>query len=222
MHENHGWSNILIDGGDQRSDHIEREPGLICKECKYKAEDIYDYDGHVWSEICTDPTVQKEREADHSLSCEFCEEKFGKLRNLMRHKKSQHEESINLCWNYASGNCKFGEDDCWFSHSNGDETRRGDSSFECNNCDETFSVKARFLHHMKKHHVESVPTCRNMTEGACRYGRVKCWFNHGDQINSTKDENNEQNNEEVIEKIFNMMEKFTQQIVKIKEMNNLK
>ena len=89
MYENHGWPNI-VEISD--NDRIGREPGLICKECKYKAEDIYDYDGHVWSEICTDPTVQKEQECNDSLSCEFGEDKFARLRELMQHKKKPHAE----------------------------------------------------------------------------------------------------------------------------------
>ena len=92
----------------------------------------------------------RKRKQYHPLSYEFCEEKFDTIRNLMRHKKSQHEESINLCWNYASEEWKFGDDECWFSHSKGNVTRGGDSSLACNNCDETFSVKARFVYHMKK------------------------------------------------------------------------
>ena len=57
------------------------------------------------------------------------------------------------------------------------------------------------------------------------YGSEKCWFNHSDLINNPQNENNEneQNtNESIMEKIFQMMEKFTQQIAEIKERNNLK
>ena len=63
-----------------------------------------------------------------------------------------------------------------------------------------------------------------MTSGTCKYGSENCWFNHGDSINSSKNENKEKlnDNEEVIEKIFKMMEKFTEQIMNMKEINNLK
>ena len=61
-----------------------------------------------------------------------------------------------------------------------------------------------------------------MIAGRCKYGSANCWFNHGDSINTIKDKNNKKVNEEVTEKIFQMMEIFTQQIVEIKEMNNLK
>ena len=53
----------------------------------------------------------------------------------------------------------------------------------------------------------------------------KCWFNHNDYINTSKNENNENGknaNEAVMEKLFQMMEKFAQQIMEIKERNDLK
>ena len=213
MYENHGWPNIVE---ICENDRIEREPGLICKECKYKAEDIYDYDGHVWSEICTDPTVQKKQEDDYSISCEFCDEKFARLRELMHHKKEQHAENVKPCWNFASGKCEFGDTKCWFLH-----VSKSESSFECTSCDKIFPVKAKLLHHRKNTHLESVQTCSNMMSGFCKYGADKCWFKHVNNDKNDKKEK-EDGNEEVIEKIFEMMEKFTQQIVDIKQNNNLK
>ena len=63
-----------------------------------------------------------------------------------------------------------------------------------------------------------------MISETCKYGSKNCWFNHGEGEISTMNENDKKLNDdtEVIEKIFQMMEKFTQQIVKMKEINNLK
>ena len=217
MHETHGWSNILFISDDE-NDNIEREPGLICKECQYKAEDMYDYDAHVWSEICTDPTVQKPNEINLSLSCNFCEDKFRNLGQLMKHKKLNHTEHINQCWNFASGECEFKDSDCWFLHDNTDR-----NEFQCTSCDDTFAVKAKFFEHRKKHHAESTQKCRNVKSGTCRFGSAKCWFDHSDAINTSKNNDEKLNpNGEDIEKLFQMMEKFTQQIVEIKEYNNMK
>jgi hypothetical protein len=91
----------------------------------------------------------------------------------------------------------------------------------CTSCDKTFPVKATLLQHRKNNHLESVQTCSNMISGFCKYGSEKCWFKH--DKNDNNDNNEKQNdNEEVIEKIFQMMEKFIHQIVDIKEINNLK
>ena len=129
----------------------------------------------------------------------------------------KHKENVNICWYYASGYCEFGSDKCWFLHMDGSETK-----FECNKCEKTFANKDTFSHHRKKNHKESVKTCKNVVSGACRYGNKKCWFNHDDLENSTKDENTKKIDVEVIEKLFHMMEKFTLQMVEMKEMNNLK
>ena len=73
---------------------------------------------HKKKEHFIDPTMQQENKSDHSTSpsCQFCDNKFTLLRELMEHKKIQHEEKINICWNYPSGNCEFGSDNCWFLH----------------------------------------------------------------------------------------------------------
>ena len=222
MHETHGWTNIKYTGSKEDSDFIEREPGLICKECHYQAEDMYDYDGHVWSEICTDPTVQTLNEKDKNLSCEVCEEKFNKLKELMRHKKAQHGEKVQLCWNNASGTCDFGDKECWFVHG-----EKNPTIFKCSSCDKTFAARANLLHHRKQHHVELVQSCRQYRLGTCKYASDKCWFRHSDTTESITNKNEENVNEgekseqiikynqEVIEKLFNMMEKMTERIVQM-------
>ena len=48
-----------------------------------------------------------------------------------------------------------------------------------------------------------------MISGTCNYGSEKCWFNHNEFKNTSKNENNENEvnaNEAVIEKLFQMME----------------
>ena len=97
--------------------------------------------------------------------------------------------------------------------------------FECTSCDTTFAVQAKLLQHRKQKHIDSVQSCRNMVSGACKYGIEKCWFNHSEFTkNTSMNENDEKlnDNEEVVEKIFKMMEKFTQPLVEIKKINNLK
>ena len=154
---------------------------------------------------------------DSLVSCSLCDDKFKTRRSLMVHKKREHTEKVAICWNFSTGNCEFGDENCWFLH-----TGRSEYKFECTSCDKKFANKDKFLHHRKNQHKESVQNCRNMVSDTCKYGNEKCWFNHGDSIDTTEDENNKKVNEEVIEKIFQMMEKFTQQIVEIKEINNLK
>ena len=157
MRRHHGWPsdekaecmNISLASTDPRT----------CEICGYEAESLYFLDGHTWvvhddsiecdfcentfenesdlnrhkkEEHCKDPPLQPENGDDQPLhlSCQYCDNKFVLLRELMVHKKRQHEERINICWNYASGKCDFGSENCWFLH-----TERSETIFECNTCE---------------------------------------------------------------------------------------
>ena len=98
--------------------------------------------------------------------------------------------------------------------------------FICRVCDKRFTNKNDFMQHRKKEHVQNVFFCKNALKGTCRFGAKKCWFNHSDnEITYTSGNENEngenlQNmNQEMMEKLFEMMEKFTQRIIQIE--NNI-
>ena len=48
----------------------------------------------------------------------FCDGKFETNKDLMIHKKKEHSEKVQVCWNYSTGKCDFGENLCWFLHTN--------------------------------------------------------------------------------------------------------
>ena len=50
------------------------------------------------------------------------------------------------------------------------------------------------------------------SEGTCFYGAEKCWFQHSE---NEKQENNLNKNLEITSKLFEMMETFTDRIMKI-------
>ena len=56
--------------------------------------------------------MQKNDGDNHSFSCEYCEDKFANLRELMKHKNKQHAENVQRCWNYADGKCEFDDKKC--------------------------------------------------------------------------------------------------------------
>ena len=72
-----------------------------------------------------------------------------------------------------------------------------------------FGVQAKLLEHRRKHHSNSVKTCRNLSTDTCKYGHSKCWFNHNESADNNEMKNSEKlkANEEVIERIFKLMEK---------------
>ena len=135
--------------------------------------------------------------------------------------------------------CPFGEEKCWFLHKKEEEnlTSRVTSGFNCNFCDKIFVNQSEFLAHRKRYHSNFVPLCRKFTSGTCRYTNAKCWFDHNEienlheneklkeneKLNENKpNEKNVEENNEVIQKILKMMESFTEQIIQMKEINNLK
>ena len=97
---------------------------------------------------------------DESIACNFCENMFENKRDLMKHKKEEHTEKVDICWQYLGGKCEFEEEKCWFLHKD-----KNISEFECTSCDKKFAVLTKLLHHRKNHHLDSVPTCRYMTSG---------------------------------------------------------
>merc|ERR1719186_2005279 len=64
------------------------------------------------------------------LSCNFCENKFDKIGNLMAHKKENHSEKVSICWHFTAGICEFGDKKCWFVHSKTKRTVEA-VQFEC-------------------------------------------------------------------------------------------
>ena len=137
------------------------------------------------------------------LYCNFCECEFFTKRELMTHKKKVHTEKVAICWQFASGSCDFGEEYCWFSHC---QSRQNLETvmFKCNSCDNKFQFRSDLLKHRKDEHTHLVPPCRNEKNGTCKFGNLKCWFNHTkmQEMNRFKnDEKFDKVNEEELEKV---------------------
>ena len=68
------------------------------------------------------------------------------------------------------------------------------------------------LKHRKREHKDLIAPCRNILKGACKFGKSKCWFNHDNIENSNESEvteNLNKENNDVIQKLFKMMETMT-------------
>ena len=143
-------------------------------------------------------------------ACEFCNETLPTKRTLMQHKKLHHKEKVNVCWNFSSGKCELGDSLCWFIHS--ESLDRSKSEIKCNICEIFFGNKEVCMLHKRSEHAEIVQMCKNMK--TCPY--QNCWFRH--EPYKSNDQNNEK--QEVTEKILSMMEQFTQRIVKLESMMN--
>ena len=76
--------------------------------------------------------------------------------------------------------------------------------------------------HRKKEHHESIPLCKGAGNGMCHFGSSKCWYNHIEEEDMNENEDIElvnDKNQKVIEKLFDIVDKFTQRILHLE--NNL-
>ena len=138
----------------------------------------------------------------------------------MIHRKKYHIDRVNNCRDFSKGSCPFVDNVCWYKHDQTvNEGGIAVDKIKCNKCDKEFDNKPEFMKHKKQHHRQSVPACVNKAEGNCVFGEDKCWFIH-DETNKTDNKDEENENKEVMERIFKMMETMTNQIMKIEERNN--
>ena len=190
------------------------DPDIMrCNECEYPAEDIIDLGEHMYEFHTENPF--------YNISCYYCGDDFKAKNDLMKHRKIDHEEKVNLCNLFLEGICVFGEE-CWHSHKN--ETSKSLPEYWCRICAKVFKVRFDFMKHRKEKHIEMIPICRDADNGTCQFGKENCWFNHNDIETSKENENFENThkiNQEVIDKIFDMMEKCTQRIMEIEKITQL-
>ena len=79
--------------------------------------------------------------------------------------------------------------------------------FKCNHCDNSFTSNSDMLRHRKQEHATLVPACRNHKNGEWQYSEYYCWFIHN-EIKVRKAEEKD----EIIQNMFNFMEKITERI----------
>ena len=125
----------------------------------------------------------------------------------MNHRKKAHKDQVSQCIFFMEGKCTFG-DECWYSHKT--DSSKTLTEYKCKICEEVFKIKSEFMKHRRHAHVESVPLCRDASNGSCQFGKVKCWFNHQEEEipNGNRNMENGMNvNQEVIDKIFENVNK---------------
>ena len=95
-----------------------------------------------------------------SIACNFCEDTFESKGYLMSNKKRTHNEKVEICWNFSSGTCPYGEQNCWFSHSK-ERINSRLSEFNYNFCETICMSQSEMLNHRKMKHGKNVPLCKN-------------------------------------------------------------
>ena len=69
------------------------------------------YDDHCW--FSHEP---KKCNVTSEFKCNFCENKFKTVPELLKHRKIAHLEMVPMCKNFVKGNCSFGNS-CFFIHT---------------------------------------------------------------------------------------------------------
>ena len=183
----------------------EKPPFFRCDECEYPAEDLCELGEHIYFNHNSD-------NCEDIYNCNFCEETFESKTELMTHKKNNHEENITICKYFMEDKCAFDAKKCWYSHNKLDEesSRQPLKEYICVLCKETFQVKSEFMKHKKSNHSNNVSLCKNNKNSlTCKFDE-NCWFIHDNNLTKNISEN--QQNNEVTEKIFKMLEQFTERI----------
>ena len=170
---------------------------MQCEECEFPADCIIELVDHMHE---FHPLENKRPD----IECNYCGLAFQTKSSLMIHRKEGHTEKVSSCVNFKEGKCDYGEL-CWFSHDQNAETQLNE--YACNLCEKKFKIKSKVMKHRKECHENRVPICRNGNN--CQYGSDRCWFNHHEKEEHYDENNDAIENSEVIEKLFNMMEKLT-------------
>ena len=186
---------------------------IPCNECVYMASCQEELNFHLENDH--DQEESEEPEIPDPNTCNVCGKRNKNKGELLSHRKTRHPETVRTCKFFLQGKCDFPESVCWFLHT---KTSTGSSpqtlkSYKCGICNSDFPCKTNFMKHRKREHGEFVATCRENTKGCCTYDPDTCWFKHTDYLN----ENHNIESSDMIKRMFEMMENFTE---RISEMEN--
>ena len=181
------------------------DPKFPCKECIFQ--------GSSEEELKWHHNISHQDDRDAKFVCTICGNKFAFKWELMAHRKGHHPTTIKTCRYFLDGNCAFGEDNCWFSHTKDKNERGKIQIFKCNMCGDKFDTKKEFMLHRKVEHSERVSDCIHSKNGNCRFSGEECWYKH------KKIESEIGNNPIEIIRLFDIMEKFAQRLEMMERQN---
>ena len=85
--------------------------------------------------------------------------------------------------------------------------------------DPYFPNKSEYHIHRKQNHTALVTPCLKAQSDNCKYGDELCWFSHDDRNQSDNAETTAKDKDEVIQRIFEIMEKMTERIAELEKTN---
>ena len=91
------------------------------------------------------------------------------------------------------------------------------SNMRCKICDKIFPNKAEYHIHRKQNHKALVTPCFKAQNDNCTYGDELCWFTHDERNQLDNDETTGKAKKEVLQRIFEVMEKMTERIAELEK-----
>ena len=83
------------------------------RQCKFFAQGKCIFE----DETCWYSHQPESNKTQHPFKCTFCDEVFVSKARMMSHRKTSHTQAkLFKCRNYVLGQCKFEENQCWYSH----------------------------------------------------------------------------------------------------------
>ena len=154
--------------------HIEDNHGrkyFSCDICKFNCQSKQELKNH-------QEMHSEGKTSERSLNCHLCGNIFSTKTELMNHRRDQHRNSLKLCRYFASGNCHFDDNLCWYKHQT---HQPKNSEVKCSFCDNVFKTKSDLRNHLRENHApESSTQCIDFKNGSCKMSTEDCWFQHNE------------------------------------------
>ena len=143
-----------------------------CDECPFQGASSLELKKHV--------RITSHKPSAYTETCYTCKNEFPSYYDLMNHRTAEHP-SQKECRYFLKGTCIWDEK-CWYKH-----TIIAEANLEqlfphtCQECEMSFKTQSEIVKHMKAHHRNSVPKCRDFTQGNCDLEEKSCSFLHEEQ-----------------------------------------
>ena len=184
---------------------------IPCRICLHVATCEEELNWHMDDEH----NVQTDMYFETDFPCEtcgkWCRSEADLNYHIRKHQCIQNvpSEVVKTCPYFLDGCCAFDSKKCWFDHpelSKASSVSRKQKSVKCRFCENFFETKREFMEHRKLEHPEKISACKKEMDGSCRFGVEKCWYaHHIPNQNLNQDP-------ELLNRLFTMMEKFTERI----------
>lgn len=89
--------------------HLKNEHKDRVAVCKYYKEGNCFYS----SETCW--FLHPNEQSHSKYNCNFCDSEFQSKYEIMKHRKEEHSQKVQMCRNFKNNSCKF-NNDCWYNH----------------------------------------------------------------------------------------------------------